>query len=277
MDEGRAAIRTDGPVEYDPEGYEEEEFDNEEEHYSREGRKTLTLGIVLASLICVVGVGLYFVVSNMLQQEHKIDVGSGLNNRPVQVTTNPSDESGQLPGDGGADSELPGTQLPGIQEQLPLQAYVLTESPAGLDSCVAAGIEEAEASSVLEDGNVFHVAEHMVDGRAETSWQESSDGDGTGEWVSLQLDRQYAVRYITFKLGNWKSEHLYYANSRPAAILLKLDEQEVYLEFPDSMRTFTVELSRECAASRISVQVQSVYAGSNWSDCCISEMTVYGN
>ncbi len=47
------------------------------------------LGIIMAVLICVVGIGLYFVVSNMLRQEPEIEVGSGLGSKPVQVETTP--------------------------------------------------------------------------------------------------------------------------------------------------------------------------------------------
>lgn len=254
---------------FETESFDQDELDEEEEAlYSREGRKTLMVGVILAALICIVGIGLYFVVTNMLQQEPKIDVGSGLN-KDVQVTVSPTKEpEAQQETDTiqGSETEAEGIQAT-VQESDALNIPYWYE---------AAGIVDCQESSILEDGGVYHSSDHMVDGRSETSWQEASEGDGTGEWVYFQLDRQYAIRYITVLLGNWKSEQLFYANNRPAQILLKLDDQEFYLDFPDGMRSFTVELSEDCKASGITLQILGVYDGANWSDCCISEMTVYG-
>lgn len=255
------------PAEQPPERIEYEQDDyTEEEQYSRENRKTVAVGAVLASLICVVGIGLWVIVSNMLKQESSVDVGSGLNNKTVQVTQVPETEPTE-PADEQEQTEETETEL---------SAAITTDSPELQSIYPRAETAGSQESSVLEDGGVYHTGDHMIDGDESTSWQEASEGDGTGEWIRVDLDRTYAVRYLTFKLGNWRSQQLFYANNRPAQLLLKLDEQEFYLDFPDGMTPYTVELSEECQASSIFIQVLSVYGGESWSDCCISEMAVFG-
>lgn len=249
-------------------------IDEDDDNQDHEAKKTLTVGIVLAGLICVLGIGLYFIVSNMLKQQPKIDVGTGLNNRPVQVTTVPEKEHSLQAEEKDEKGEgVPETQEEELDE---IQATVSTLDPEQFPEYQRAGFVASQESSVLEDGGVYHVSGHMIDGNPVTSWQEGSEGDGVGEWVYVQMDRSYSVRYLTFMLGNWRSQSLYYANNRPSRLFLRLDEQEFYLDFPDEMRTFTVELSKECQASEILIQVLDVYDGANWSDCCISEMSIYG-
>ncbi len=249
--------------------------DEEESLYSRENKKTVAVGVILAVLICVVGVGVWFVVSNMLNQEAEIDVGSGLNNKTVQVTAAPEEEDTSDDTEDTENTEEAAEES--TEETAAVTASVTTADPDLQGIYSEAGVSASSSSSILEDSGVYHTADLMLDGLETTSWQEASDGDGTGEWVQLQLDRQYSVRYITFKLGNWRNEQLFYANNRPARILLTLDGQEFYLDFPDGMNSYTVELSADCTASTVTVQILGVYDGASWDDCCISEMAVYGS
>lgn len=254
---------------WDDEGYDSEE----EEKYSRENRRTVVVGVVLALLICIVGVGLWIVVSRMLNQEAEIDVGSGLSDKTVQVEAEQDEEEDSSVEIGG--TEEYSDYVPETTSAVSAEVIVGTPDLQGVYA--AAGVSGSQASSVLEDSGVYHYASLMLDGIESTSWQEAADGNGIGEWVQVQLDRTYDVKYITFKLGNWRNQQLYYANGRPAQILLTLDDQEFYLDFPDGMDTFTVEFSETCAASAVQIRILSVYDGSSWSDCCISEMTVYGS
>ncbi len=262
-------------------GYDTEDFDREEEeHYSRENRKTVMVGVILAALICVLGVGLWFVVSYMLDQGSEIDVGSGLKDKTVQVTAAPEEETEEEAGEDAAEEDVSGdenTEEAAAEEETAVTASVTAGSPV-LDGLIQeAGVSESSESSVLVDGGVYHTAELMLDGDETSSWQEASSGDGTGEWVQLTLDRQYGVKYISFKLGNWRNESLFYANNRPSQILLRLDNQEFTIDFSDGMEEYTVELSEECQTSVVWVQINSVYEGSDWNDCCIAEMAVYGS
>lgn len=246
---------------------------SEEEEFASQNRKTMMLGIIMAALICTVGIGLYFVVSNMLKQEPEIEVGSGLGSKPVQVETKPVQT--EKPEEDISEG-IPSIKEEEEEEPEEITATVLESGQVQINGYMQAAFVGCQESSVLEDGGVYHVSQHMIDGRADTSWQEGADGDGIGEWVMFQLDREHSVKYLTFMMGNWKSDQLFYANNRPESVLLKLDDQEFYLTFPDGMREYTVELSEECQASSIFVQVMSVYRGASWDDCCITDMSVYG-
>lgn len=254
------------------------EADDDDEKDDGEAKKTLTVGVVLAALICVLGIGLYFVVSNMLKQQPEIDVGTGLNNKPVQVTTVPEKEQEKLQKKDTQEevSEEVDSEENPEEDSLEIQATVTGTDPGQFPQYQRAGIVSTQASSVLEDDGRYHVSDYMVDGNPGSSWQEGSAGDGIGEWAYVQLDRAYSIRYLTFMLGNWASSDLYIKNNRPSRLLVKLDNREFYLDFPDEMRSYTVELSDDCQASEILVQVLDVYSGSKWSDCCIAEMSVYG-
>ena len=48
-----------------------------------------------------------------------------------------------------------------------------------------------------------------------TSWQEGVDGPGIGEKVYAQFDNSYYIEYLTFRLGNWKTNDYYTGNNRP--------------------------------------------------------------
>lgn len=282
------------PVSYDEDDYEPDDYEpdsyrrgrreaEDDERYYREDKKTLTVGIILAVLICVVGVGLYVVVSNMLKQQPEVEVGSGLGDKPVQVDTTHTQtekkEEEQQP-EHQTEQEQQEEETPVIEETpapVEIQASVIPTVQVSVDGYQQCHFYKSEASTVLEENGSYHLSELMIDGRPETSWQEGSDGDGIGDWVHFYMDREYSVRYLTFKMGHWRSEELYYSNNRPAQILLKLNDKEFYLTFPDGMQEYTVELSEECKASEIFLQILSVYSGSQWDDCCIAEMTVYGN
>ncbi len=273
IEEEPEAVKTASYME-ESESYDSEDYDEEEEErYSQENRKTVMVGVVLGALICVVGIGLWIVVSHMLKQKPEIDVGAGLNNKTVQVTAAPENTEQEQTEESG---EIQGEEQQTEEEQPSLQAAVTAQAPELYGVYAPAGIAESLESSVLVEGSVYHGSGSMLDGTETTSWQEDSEGDGTGEWVQVQLDREYSVRYLTFKMGNWRSEQLFYANNRPSQILLRLDDQEVILDFPDGMNTYTVELSGDCPVSTVYLQVLAVYKGANWDDCCISDMTVYG-
>ncbi len=246
--------------------YEDTDADDTES-YSRENRKTVMIGIILAVLICVVGVGLWIIVSNMLKQDSTMEAESGLNNKTVQVTPAPESST---------EESAEETELQEEAAAAEITASVTAGVPEMSWEYSQTGYAAAQESSVLEDNGVYHTADLVLDGNEASSWQESSSGDGSGEWIQVQLDREYAVRYLTFKLGNWRNQQLFYANNRPAQILLRVGDREFYIDFPDGMTEYTVELSEDCQASDILIQILSVYQGSSWNDCCISEVSVYG-
>lgn len=140
-----------------------------------------------------------------------------------------------------------------------------------------AAVSKASASSVVQDNSagIKNEAAQMVDGNEITSWQEGVDGDGIGEWTQFILKKEYNVRYLTFKMGNWRDQDRYNMNNRPKGILLRMGGQEYKLTFPDGKNEYMVELSDSLPISDLYLEITSVYKGSSWDDTCISEMTIY--
>ena len=88
----------------------------------------------------------------------------------------------------------------------------------------------------------------LFDDRDDTTWQEGVDGYGIGERVDFNFgdNNYYKVKYMGFKMGNWKNDKYYVGNAKP--------------------RTLT-----NC----MSITIDDVYAGTSWEDTCITEILLY--
>lgn len=139
-------------------------------------------------------------------------------------------------------------------------------------------VKSADATSVMpaNDGSNIYRAESAVDGDEKTSWQEGERGDGIGSTLSLHFDREYRVRYIVMKLGNWRSDNLYRENNRPKTLSLMFGEESVQVTVPDEKKEVCVTLSRDVKASDMTVRIDDVYSGSKYDDTCIAEISVRG-
>lgn len=139
-------------------------------------------------------------------------------------------------------------------------------------------VKSADATSVMpaNDGSNIYRAESAADGDEKTSWQEGEQGDGIGSTLTLHFDREYSVRYLVMKLGNWRSDSLYEENNRPKTLSIMLGEESVQVTVPDEKKEVCVTLSRDVKASDVTLRVDDVYKGSKYDDTCIAEISVRG-
>lgn len=147
-----------------------------------------------------------------------------------------------------------------------------------LSGYAKAAVKSAEATSVMpaNDGSNIYRAESACDGDEVTSWQEGERGDGIGSTLTMHLDREYSIRYLILKLGNWRSDNLYQANNRPQTLSIMMGDESVQVTFPDEKKAFCVKLSRDVKASDVTFRVDSVYSGTKYDDTCIAEIEVDG-
>ena len=147
-----------------------------------------------------------------------------------------------------------------------------------LEGYSRATIAEATATSSTpaDDGSDIYTAKSAVDDSDDTSWQEGADGQGVGEQLLLNLDRDYGVRYIFLKLGSWTSENYYYQNNRPETLSITVGDSTFSVSFPDQMTEFCVELSEDVTTSQIVLQIENAYVGTAWDDTCITNVEVQG-
>ena len=141
----------------------------------------------------------------------------------------------------------------------------------------------ASNSTTPSNSNRSYSPEMAVDKNAATAWNVPN---GIGEWIMLSASSEQYVKGVKILNGYTKfsptyNMWIYYANSRPCDIELSFsdgtvksftledifDEENLYyqtLDFGDYVKT-----------TFIKIRIKSIYNGSKWNDCCISEIEVY--
>lgn len=132
-----------------------------------------------------------------------------------------------------------------------------------------------QTSEYIQSGST-NGADMAVDGDEVTSWQEGVVGDGIGEGVTYQFDRQYDIKYFSFKLGNWRNDKYFIGNNRPKSLTVTLDGRAFVFDFPADKQEYFIELSDDFPASSVSITINSVYDGASWEDTCIAEIGIFG-
>lgn len=137
--------------------------------------------------------------------------------------------------------------------------------------------QATRTSEYVQDGST-NGPDMLLDGDQTTSWQEGVPGDGIGESVTFYLNQEYDVKYLSFKLGNWRDDRLYAGNNTPTSLMLTLDGHVYYVDFPFNYdrQEFFVEISQEFPVSTFSITINAVHRGTSWQDTCIAEVGIYG-
>ena len=138
-----------------------------------------------------------------------------------------------------------------------------------------------ESSIVTQSGTHDNSAYAVVDGNTDTSWQEGVDGDGLGEYITLDLGEEMQVQFLEAWLGNWRSDDWYNRNNVPAELYIQFyDNAGGYVDdtlcFPKEKKKFGIELSRPVTARYVRIKIVDVYPGSKYDDTCIAEIRVCG-
>ena len=162
------------------------------------------------------------------------------------------------------------------EEAIVVQASVSDEEPSSLGSMNVITVSSASATSVLHynDSEYNNAPEMAVDGDESTSWQEGAEVQGSGESITLNFEKT-GVKVIACRLGNWRDDWLYIANCRPKTMTLQIGSQSFDVEFTDAQIPHYIVLSDAVETDSLTFTVNEIYAGEDYNDCCISELTVY--
>ena len=133
----------------------------------------------------------------------------------------------------------------------------------------------ANATSTISQTKTNNNAMLLFDKKDDTSWQEGVSGYGINESVSFSFDSLHKVKYIAFKLGNWKNDKYYYGNAKPKTINLVFGDYSGQVTFTGERKVEWVEVSPSVNADSMRLELKDVYPGTSWEDTCISEVTVY--
>ncbi len=163
------------------------------------------------------------------------------------------------------------------QADAPLTARVLSAPPnISFEGLIDIPVIAVSASSTINQSDVDNSPNVLFDKIDSTSWQEGVPGYGIGETVSFSLDNQYDVRFMTFKLGNWKNSNYYYGNGIPRTMTIILGDFSGQATFSNAWEEQWVEFSQPVLANAARIVIDDVYTGTTWDDTCISEIHVYG-
>ena len=133
------------------------------------------------------------------------------------------------------------------------------------------------ASSALDErakGFDLHDAGNLFDDDFSTAWVEGASGNGPGEYLVFDFDGPTTLTRLCIAAGFDKSEKLYGQNARPEQVTIIADGEVVgTATLADEYGTWqVVDLGGSVTASSVALRIDSVYAGSYYSDCAISEL-----
>jgi hypothetical protein len=169
------------------------------------------------------------------------------------------------------DGNLIKTETPGGGSEITENQDPLTNTPAPPTAADLAGVA---ASSYLVEPSISHVAANICDYSADTAWVESAAGDGIGEYVQLDFNREVSFSTISIINGYAKSNSTYYNNNRVKTIQLVLsDGRSREFELQDNQLDYqNIVLDMPVTTTSVKLIILEVYKGTKYQDTCISEL-----
>lgn len=157
------------------------------------------------------------------------------------------------------------------------RAILLEEEPKMNEGFYQIPVVAASATSTISQENTNNTPMMLFDGRDDTTWQEGVNGYGIGESVSFSFDGMHKVKYIGFKLGNWKNEKYYLGNAMPKTMTLVFGDYTGQITFRGTKKEIEwVEVNNLVNADSMRITIDDIYPGTSWEDTCITEIMVYG-
>ena len=137
-------------------------------------------------------------------------------------------------------------------------------------------ITDSYASSTIDQDMVDNKPIFLFDGDDTTNWQEGVSGSGIGEYLNFVFDKTYSVEYMTFKLGNWKTEEYFNENYRPKTLLINSGNNSWTITFADVKQEFLVQLDPATDMNNIKITIQDVYSDHmQWEDTPITDIGLW--
>ena len=155
------------------------------------------------------------------------------------------------------------------------KAILITDEP-DVSKLHKANVIAANASSTISQEGTSNSPILLFDGKDATNWQEGVDGYGISETISFSFDDFYKVKYIGFKLGNWKTDRYYVGNAKPKTMTLAFGDYVGPVTFTGERKVEWVEVNNAVKANSMRITIDDVYPGTQWEDTCITEIMVYG-
>ncbi len=136
----------------------------------------------------------------------------------------------------------------------------------------------ADSSSALQEGNVTHRADYVLDGSSKTAWVEGVKGTGVGEWlwIGTQDSSTMSISAIEIDSGYHKSTKLLEANGKPTVISIMGDDGSYYEMILPSY-VDTLEFEQPILSPWVLITILDAQPGTKYEDTCITEVRLYGH
>lgn len=250
-------------------GYAELDLEDDEKKGSK---MPLIIILVIVIIGILVGVGAYMLVNHNAKKEPA--------QKTEEIVEDSAEKEDKKPEEETEKEDEAETKTEEVKKASPSEITArLTASPSSLSSYGKLSVQNASATSVVDQEGHDNSANMVLDGKDETSWQEGVDGVGIGEQLTFQFNKECKVRYLSLKLGNWRSSDYYWKNNRPRTLEITTNNgTTATITFPDEQKECWVEFSEDCPASDINIMIKDVYEGtsSKWNDTCIAGIEFYG-
>ena len=122
----------------------------------------------------------------------------------------------------------------------------------------------ASASSVrlAVQANTYYAA-NAIDGQSSTAWIEGDTGDGKGEWIRFDFNREINLHRIIIQPGYFKSTQIWAQNNRMATMTAQFsDGSSRALNFVDRMESQRVDVG-SVKTRWVRLVIGSVYRGTD--------------
>ena len=144
------------------------------------------------------------------------------------------------------------------------------------ESCARNGRETYCVSSVLNPqfGNSYG-PENLFSGPASSAWVEGRQGNGVGEWVTIEFEGLRTVRSIVVRNGYQKSEDVFGKNNRVRHLRAVFSQGESEtLVLQDRTGSETLTLPRPVKAYWVKFIIDDVWAGNRYTDTAMTKLVV---
>jgi hypothetical protein len=162
-------------------------------------------------------------------------------------------------------------------EQPEAERAIRPQRPGSSDeSCARNGSETYCVSSVLKPqfGNSYG-PENLFKGPASAAWVEGRQGNGVGEWITVEFDGLRMVRSIVVRNGYQKSSDIFGKNNRVRHLRAVFSQGETQtLTLQDRSGSESLTLPKPVKAYWVKFIIDDVWAGNKYTDTAITKLLV---
>ena len=172
--------------------------------------------------------------------------------------------------------EPPASKLASLAPKQPEPAVRPSRPGASGESCARNGYETYCVSSVLKPqfGNSYD-AQNLFNASTGTAWVEGREGNGVGEWITVEFDAMRVVKSINVQNGYQKNNDIFQKNNRVRQLraVFSQGETQTFI-LRDRLGSELLTLPKPVRAYWVKFIIDDVWAGNKYTDTAITKLLV---